>query len=66
MNRNLDGIYFRVKREENYENVCFSDLSIEERDKVCEGRSAEWFKKMAYYLADRLRNIGDEFDILVE
>lgn len=37
MNRNLDGIYFRVKREENYENVCFSDLSIEERDKVCEG-----------------------------
>jgi len=66
MDRNLDGIYFRIKRGENYENICFSDLSVEERDRVCEGKSTEWFKKLSYYLADRLRGIGDEFDIIAE
>ena len=30
--RNLDGVYFRVKRNKNYENICFSDLSVIERE----------------------------------
>lgn len=63
MNRNLDGIYFRVKRGEKFENVCFSDLTEEEREEICKDRPAIWFKGVAYHLADQLKLIGEEFDI---
>ena len=62
--RNLDGIYFRVKRSEKYENVCFSDLTETERDEICKDKPAEWFKIAAYHLADRIKEIGDAFNIM--
>ena len=61
--RNLDGIYFRVNRNGYYENICFSDLIEEERDEICTDRPASWYKAVAYHLAERLRTIGDEFEI---
>ena len=64
MNRNLDGIYFRVKRNAKYENVCFSDLTKEEREEICKDRPAGWYKSIAYHLADRLKAVGDTFDIV--
>ena len=64
--RNLDGAYFRVRRNGKWQNVCFTDLTIEERDDVCEGRSAEWFKSLAYHLADRIQRIGEELDLVME
>lgn len=63
-NRNLDGIYFRVKRNEEYENVCFSDLTEAERDEICKDRPSEWYKNVAYHLAERLKDIGNTFDIV--
>lgn len=42
MKRNLDGIFFRVKRNGKYENVCFTDLSTDEIERIGAGRSAEW------------------------
>lgn len=66
MDRELDGCYFRVKRDEKWENICFSDLTPEEREKVCDGRSAEWFKSLAYHLADCLKLLGDKLDITWE
>lgn len=64
MNRNLDGCYFRVKRDGKYEAICFSDLTDSERQEICKDRSAEWLKSLAYHLADRLKSIGDQFDIV--
>lgn len=64
MNRNLDGCYFRVKRGDRYKPICFSDLTPEERDKMCQNRSAEWYKNLAYHLADCLKEVGDKFDIV--
>lgn len=64
--RNLDGVYFRVERKGKWENICFSDLTIEERDSVGKDRSANWWKSLAYHLADCLRGIGDELDIVKE
>ena len=64
MNRNLDGIYFRVKRNGKYENVCFSDLEPTEIEEIGEGRSAEWWKKVALHLKQRLIIIGKTFDIM--
>lgn len=64
--RNLDGVYFRVKRGEKYEPICFSDLTPDERNKILDGRSEEWLKNMCCILADTLREIGDHFDIYRE
>ena len=61
--RNLDGVYFRVKRDGKWDNVCFSDLTKEERDEVCKDRSINWMRSLADILADRLRELGDTLDI---
>ena len=61
--RELDGIYFRVKREDRWRNICFSDMTVEEREIVTSGRSSEWIKSLAYRLADVIREIGDQFEI---
>ena len=68
MKRNLDGCYFRVKRGEKYESVCFSDLTPKERDEMfeCKEKTAEWWKSLAYHLADCLRRVGDELDVYCE
>lgn len=63
MDRNLDGCYFRVERNGKWENICFSDLTKEEREKVSENRNAEWFKSLCFYLADKLKEMGDQFGI---
>ena len=63
MNRDLDGIYFRVKRGQRWASVCFSDLSDEEMDKVLEGHSVEWLKSTCKILGRTIRSIGDSLDI---
>ena len=62
-NRNLDGVYFRIERNGKWGNVCFTDLTQEERDKVMDGRSKEWLASMVNYLADCIQDIGEEFDL---
>lgn len=62
--RDLDGVYFRVKRNDKWENVCFSDLNDAERENVTKDRSAEWLRQLAYIMADVLREISDCFDIV--
>ena len=64
MNRDLDGIYFRVKRNNRWESVCFSDLTDEEMDKVLEGRDTEWLKSVCKILGRTIRCIGDELEIV--
>lgn len=64
MDRNFDGAYFRIKRNDKYENVCFSDMTRGERKKVMENRSVEWLQGMCEILADALKEVGDEFDIV--
>ena len=64
--RNLDGVYFRVQRDGKWDNVCFSDLTDEEKIEVMKDRNTEWFKSMCIILANTIRKIGDEFDIVCE
>lgn len=63
MNRDLDGIYFRVKRDGKWDNVCFSDLTDEEMDVVLEGRDTEWLKSVCKILGRTIKRIGDKFNI---
>ena len=66
MDRNLDGIYFRVQRDGKWENACFSDLTQEEMEKVMENRDVDWLKSMCIQLGKTIHRIGDELDIVCE
>lgn len=63
MNRNLDGCYFRVKRDGQWESICFSDLTDDERCSICDGKDAVWLRSLAYHLADCLKDIGEFYNI---
>lgn len=66
MDRNLDGVYFRVQRDGKWCNVCFSDMTQTERDLFIGDRSADWWKSMACIMGDRLKEIGDTLDLRCE
>lgn len=61
--RELDGYYFRVKRDDKWQNICFSDLTREEMQEVGENKDAKWWKSLAMGLAEDLYAIGEQFDI---
>lgn len=62
MKRNLDGVYFRIGKE----NICFSDLTEEQMYEVMEGRNKEWLKSLCVILGKTIKGIGDDFDLMVE
>ena len=67
--RNLDGIYFRVKRDGKWDNVCFTDLTDEEITELFdnpekEPLSAEWWRSVAMILRECIQTMGDFFDIV--
>lgn len=72
--RNLDGIYFRVKRDDEYESVCYSDMTAEERDEIAEKleenrtpeEQAAWWRNMANILAERLYDMGEQLGVMCE
>jgi hypothetical protein len=61
--RKLDGIYFRINRDNKWQNICFSDLTENEMKEVMENRSLEWLQSLAISLGKTLRNIGDQLDL---
>jgi hypothetical protein len=64
MNRELDGMYFRIKRCGRTQSICFSDMTEEEQDYVMNDKPDRYLKRMCKVLASKLREIGDTFDIL--
>ena len=66
MNRNLDGVYFRINREGKWQNICFSDLTEEEMTEVMSGRTEEWLKSLCVILGKRIHEIGEELDIFID
>ncbi len=64
--RNLDGMYFRIKRGSRYQDICFSDMTTEEQLEVLKDKGVEFMRRMSLILAERIREIGDKFDIVGE
>ena len=63
MNRNLDGIYFRIERNGKFENVCFSDMTEAEQREVLKDRPIKFVTEVALEMAKRLHEIGEELDL---
>ena len=66
MNRNLDGVYFRIKRDDEWQNICFSDLTDDEMEEVMKDRPIEWLQSLCKILGKTIRDIGDQLDITME
>lgn len=72
--RNLDGIYFLVNRDGEWEPVCYSDMTIEERSEMARKKAetstpveqASWWRFMADILADRLYEMGEQLGVKCE
>lgn len=65
MDRKLDGVYFRIKRDDKWQNICFSDLTEDEMDDVLKDRDSEWLKSMCVVLGKTIKKIGDDLDIVM-
>ena len=66
MKRNLDGVYFRMKTDDGYDSICFSDLTLEQQDEVMKDRDPDWLKTLCKILACTIKEIGDKFDIMID
>lgn len=64
MQRNLDRVYFRVQRDGKWTNVCFSDLTEDERNEVMEGKDEKWLRSLCNILANTIQSIEDQFNIV--
>jgi hypothetical protein len=63
MNRNLDGIYLRIKRDNKWQSVCLSDMTVEELEENLNSERGEWLKGAVIHLTQTLHAIGDQFGI---
>ena len=61
MDRDLDGVYFRIQRGEKWDNVCFSDLTEDEMHSILSNRETDWLKSLCIELGKTIRKIGDQF-----
>ncbi|WP_419078730.1 hypothetical protein [Phascolarctobacterium faecium] len=61
--RELCGIYFRIKRNEQYENICFTDMTEEEQKEILNDLSPNAIRSLCLRLAQVVRILGDTFDL---
>ena len=66
--RGLSGVYFRFQNEESWkwENRAFEDLPKENQLDMIKQKGNEWLQQMVITLAQRLYDIGEQFDITTE
>lgn len=66
MKRNLCGIYFRIERNGRYQNICFTDMTREERDKVMKEQSKECLKGICHRLTEVINEFAEVYDFVRE
>lgn len=69
MKRNLDGVYFRVKRNNKFEVLCWSDMTREERQHILDQKCQQpdalvWLGSLCQTLGDVIAELGNEFDLV--
>ena len=57
MYRNLDGVYFRVKRYDKWQNICFTDLTNEETITILKDKDDSWLSSMLGVLLEVYDNV---------
>lgn len=62
----IDGVYFRVQRNNRWEDICFSDLTEAEQDEMMKDRSEIWLKSLCKILGNTIYKLGEQFSIYSE
>ena len=62
--RNLDGVYYRVKRDGKWCNRCYTDLTDDEQNEFMSRLDEEGLKRLCSFLANTLRNMADQMNII--
>ena len=55
-----DGIFFRVKRNNKYEAICFSDLEASEMREVMKTKDVEWLRSLIVLLLEHPLSVFDD------
>ncbi len=67
MIRKLDRMFFRVKRNGKWVNLCVSDMTDEElRENIYDKKSKEFLEGVITNLVHTLKKIGDAFELTTE
>ena len=72
--RNLDGVFFRVERNGRWCNICYSDMTPDERKEVIYDRMDErpldeqvgYYRRLAEMMADQLYSMGEQLGVMSE
>ena len=66
--RNLSGIYTRIKRDGKYQTVDLTDMTPEELEEFLnkEDLTIEYFRRLTKNLIEVIQEIADKFDIEVD
>lgn len=66
--RNLSGIYTRIKRDGKYQTVDLADMTPEELEEFLnkEDLTIEYFRRLTQNLIEVIQEIADKFDIEVD
>lgn len=62
--RDLDGYYFRINRDGKVDNLCWSDMTEEERFRAIERFDKAALRRFCIGLGTVIRQIGDELDLV--
>ena len=61
LNRELDGVYFRINRNDKCENICFSDLTEDEMKEILNNKSKHWMLSLCVILLNCIYEIENTF-----
>lgn len=72
--RNMDGVYFRVERDGRWQNICYSDMTADERRAVIYDRmnerpfvdQASYYRCLAEIMADQLYDVAEQLGVVCE
>ncbi len=61
--RNLSGVFYRMERNNKFENIDFADMTQSEMDTVLEKYDRETLIRMCKILGKCIQDIGNYFNI---
>ena len=66
--RNLSGIYARIKRDGKYQSIDLADMTPEELEEFLnkEDLTIEYFRQLTKNIIEVIQEIADKFDIEVD
>lgn len=67
--RNLCGIYYRIRRNDKWENVCISDMTNDEINSIFSTidkneSNQDYYKNLSKALIETIKNIGNNLDLI--